>query len=134
MIRVLVVDGSNLMCRLVENLAPDGVGVDQAMTFSQAQQSLAIEPPQAVIFNITPCHLKWRLLINLCRNHEPQIPFICCTTLAEDHDIVQDLPCDREGIFFKPFPVSELKLCLRELLDRAPDSVIESHPRVIRLQ
>lgn len=134
MIRVLVVDGSSLMLRLVENIAHEEVRVDQARTFSDAQYALAIDPPQAVIFNITPCHLRWRLLINLCQSHDPQIPFFCCTSLPEDHDIILDLPCDKEGIFFKPMPIGELRLCVRELLDRAPGSDIRSHSQEDRLQ
>jgi DNA-binding response OmpR family regulator len=134
MTRVLVVDGSHLMCRLVEQLAPGRVLVEQVGSFSEAEDALTRTPPEAVIFNITPCHLRWRLLITLCQNHDPPIPFFCCTSLPENHDIILDLPCDREGIFFKPQPIDELRSCVQELLDRAPQIDLGSTIRQDQLQ
>lgn len=134
MTRILVVDGSHLMCLLVDHLAPRHVLVEQATSFVEAQVALANDPPHAAVFNITPCNLEWKLLIELCMHHNPPIPFFCCTSLPTDHDLLVGLPCDEEGVFTKPFPIGELKLCLRELIDRAPHLDTESHARQNQLQ
>lgn len=132
--RVLVVDGSNLMRWLVEQQVPGDVLVEQAATFTEAHEILTGNPPQAVIFNITPGHLKWRLLVDLCHRQDPPIPFVCCTSLPDNPGLLIEVPCGGENAVAGPLTVTDLGRCLRKLVDHAASPEAASRPRDDRLQ
>lgn len=128
MARVLVVDGSHLMVRLVEMLVPDDVEVVQASRFSDARTLLAFDPPDAAIFNLTPWDLEWSRLIALCHKQAPPIPFVLCSTLDRNLPEELDLPCPPLAVVSKPVQVAEL----RETLDRLLHEVAEANTRGAR--
>jgi two-component SAPR family response regulator len=117
MARVLVVDGSHLMVRLVEMLVPDDVEVVQASRFADARTLLAFDPPDAAIFNLTPWDLEWSRLVALCHEHAPPIPFVLCSTLDRDLPDELGLPCPPLAVLGKPVQVAELRETLVRLLD-----------------
>jgi two-component SAPR family response regulator len=123
MARLLVVDGSQLMVRLVEMLVPNDVEVVQASRFADARTLLASDPPDAAIFNLTPWHLEWSRLVALCHEHTPPIPFVLCSTLDREVPDELDLPSPPLAVLSKPVQVAEL----RETLDRLLDVVSTQH-------
>jgi two-component SAPR family response regulator len=116
MVRLLVVDGSQLMIRIVEMLLPEDVEVVQASRFADARTLLAFDPPDAAIFNLTPSNLDWPRLVSLCHDQEPPIPFVLCSTLDRDPSDELDL-CGRPvAVIRKPVEVAELRSTLDRLL------------------
>lgn len=116
MVRVLLVDGSQLMVRIVEMLVPDGVEVVQASRFVDARTLLAFDPPDAAIFNLTPASLDWPRLVSLCHDHEPPIPFVLCSTLDRDPSDELELSGRPVAMIRKPVEVAELRSTLDRLL------------------
>jgi two-component SAPR family response regulator len=125
MSRLLVVDGSHLMVRLVEMLVPDDVEVVQASRFSDARTLLAFDPPDAAIFNLTPSDLQWSRLVVLCHEHSPVIPFVLCSTLERNLPEELDLPFPPLAVVTKPVQIAELRQTLDRLLDLVSTKNVE---------
>jgi two-component SAPR family response regulator len=94
LIRILVVDGSQLMGWLVDSLTPASVCVQQTTSFDEAMGLLRSHPPHAAIFNIGPSDLPWAELHTICDSHKPRIPFLCCSA-------VEDLPADKLDMYWR---------------------------------
>ena len=114
MTRLLLVDGSDLMGWLVARLIPSSMEIVRVGSFAEADRFLREQPPDAAIFNLTPRHLDWRALIDLCVYREPAIPFLCCTVLENEEERDGPLPCRPKDYF----TTSISKEGLRELLER----------------
>lgn len=119
MTRLLVVDGSPLMAWLVGRVAPAGVEVEAATSFRDAARRLASDPPDAAIFNFSPCQLGWRELIDSCLQHRPRIPFLCSSALDSDEIDDDALPCRTDDHFAKPIPVEHLRRLVEDLVEEA---------------
>lgn len=115
MTRLLLVDGSDLMGWLVARLIPSNVEIVQAGTFAEAERCLRVQPPNAAIFNITPRHLDWRVLLDRCVHHEPSIPFLCCSAFENDDERDGPLPCRPEDYFTKSIPQEGFRALLERL-------------------
>lgn len=116
-IRVLVVDGSTLMGWLVQSLASSRIDVICARTFDDARRHLQHHPPDAAIFNITPCDLPWHELRDLCRCRNPAIPFLCISTVEECENELEI--CGGAERLCKPVPIPELRRRVNELVSSA---------------
>ncbi len=97
-VRLLVVDGSELLTWMVSRIAPLGVEVERASSFSQAEKILSNNPPDAAIFNLSPCIPIWRNLIEACVQSVPIIPFLCTAAIDEESAYCSGVPC-RQGDF-----------------------------------
>ncbi len=119
MVRLLIVDGSSLMTWLVGTLFPEEFSIRQVRSFRVAESVLRNDPPDAVILNLTPCHLDWSLLDRLCRGHRPPVPVLYCATGRECIVDVDELPCPTDEILFKPFGMSAFRARVEILLEGA---------------
>jgi DNA-binding NtrC family response regulator len=115
MTRLLLVDGSDLTSWLVARLIPRHMEIVRVGSFAEADRFLREQPPDAAIFNLTPRHLDWRALIDLCVFHEPVIPFLCCTVFENEEERDGPLPCRPEDYFTKSIPKDEFRALLERL-------------------
>jgi hypothetical protein len=127
-VRILVLDGSQLMGWLVDSLAPASAAVHRSASFDEARWVLEHDPPDIAIFNITPADLPWHELRDLCRSSDPEIPHLCVSTVEDagaNHDIWQD-----ERSVVKPIPNAELQDRIGRLISDAfkpdPDRDVDS--------
>lgn len=116
--RLLVVDGSELMSRLVERLAPPEVSVECVLSFRDAERRLEADPPDAVIFNLTPCDLRWQSLIEHCQQSAPPIPFLCSSSLEADDRQEGAQPCRTADVIMRSVSPHDLQRSLAELIAR----------------
>ncbi|MFV2072266.1 MAG: hypothetical protein ACC742_06395 [Thermoanaerobaculales bacterium] len=119
MTRLLLVDGSDLMRWQVSHLVPYEVEVVRAASFAEADRFLREDPPDAAIFCLTPSRLDWRTLLGHCTDHQPVIPFLCCSALEIDEDIDGPLPCRPEDYFTKSISLKEFRQLLDHLVTEA---------------
>lgn len=117
--RLLVVDGSNLLGWRVQRLAPVSVEIVHAGSFAEADRVLRDEPPDAAVFCLNPHHLEWRNLLDRCVNHQPVIPFLCCSALEIDEGRGNPLPCRPEDYFSKSASMEEFRHYIRRVVDEA---------------
>jgi len=85
--------------------------------FEEAVASIADDPPDAAIVNLTPCGLPWRELKAACQRHEPPIPvlFESCVFRSPDEAGLGRL--DASAAFLtKPYPLSQLRREIDRLL------------------
>ena len=115
--RVLMVDGSTLMGWLVKSLSSSAIDIVCARSFDDARRLLRSHPPDAAIFNITPSELPWHELRDLCRCHEPSIPFLCFSAVEDAAGEVA--VCDDAELLYKPVPTSELRSRVDDLVSSA---------------
>ena len=114
--RLLIVDGSPLTAWLVTRVVPADVRVTTATTMQDAERQLTDDPPDAVIFNLTPCRIGWRRLVEMCLAHTPPIPFRCSSAVEGSAMHDRGLPCRREDHFAKTIPVGDLKRVITDLI------------------
>ncbi len=108
MARLLVVDRSELVAWRVAQVAPAGVDVERATTFVQAQKMLDEDPPDAVLFNLAPCHSDWRRLLDRCVGGGRSIPFLCMAAVDHYEVAACELPCRLEDVIPKGLSPAEL--------------------------
>jgi DNA-binding response OmpR family regulator len=128
--RLLLVDGSLLMEVVVRYVAPSGVEVERVVTFEGAREALMRDPPQAAIFSLTPTPLPWQTLEQLCREHQPPIPFVY---LSSVHSSAAEagLPEEAGGCFLPmPMALSQLRQQIEKLVGAArPAGTRPGEPR-----
>jgi len=118
--RLLVLDGSNVLPFIVTRLVPDDVQVETVKTFDEARARIQDDSPDAVIINVFPSDLPWTDLQALCHGHNPPIPILYESSVwdnleeagLEDHN-------GHSHFLKKPYPVKELRAELRRLLAMA---------------
>lgn len=115
MTRLLLVDGSDLMGWLVARLIPGNVEIVRATSFGEADRCLRDKPPDVAIFNLTPRHLDWRVLLDRCSDRQPVIPFLCCSPFENDFERDGPLPCRQEDYFTKSISRDEFQKLLSRL-------------------
>ena len=108
---------AELMSWLVDNLTPDSVEVVQASSFQAACQVLEADPPEAAIFNVTPCDLPWDELRELCRKQQPPVPCLWCSSVDAESAANGGVDCSGDHFFVKPLSIKELRARLAKLLD-----------------
>jgi len=116
MARLLIVDGSQLMTWLVMSVLPNGITVEWATSYDEAETILRENPPDAAILNITPCRLDWNLLRSICRAHRPPVPVICCEAIG-NLDGGNQQTCPHERCLAKPFSINDLRQKVELLLE-----------------
>jgi hypothetical protein len=99
----------------VAHLIPRTMEIVRVGSFAEADRYLREQPPDAAIFNLTPRHLDWRVLIDRCVFHEPVIPFLCCTAIEYDEERDGPLPCRPEDYFTKSIPQEEFRALVGRL-------------------
>lgn len=114
--RLLIVDGSPLTAWLIARVVPPEVRVATATSMHDAERRLTDDPPDAVIFNLTPCRIGWRRLVELCLTHQPPIPFRCSSAVGGSALDGHEMPCRREDHFEKTIPVDRLKQVVADLI------------------
>lgn len=118
--RLLVLDGSQLLHSLVRRLVPEHVVVEVQERFENAVAVLVADPPDAVIVNIGPADLPWRHFKIFCQSHEPKIPVLfesCVHRSAEDAELG---PLNHSASFLaKPYSAEELKREIDRLIQSA---------------
>ncbi|MDH3746288.1 MAG: hypothetical protein OES47_14410 [Acidobacteriota bacterium] len=118
--RLLVVDGSEILARTVKRLAPPGIEVHTLSSFREAMDSLLEDAPQALVVNITHADLPWRDLQLRCRDHSPPIPVLFESSFYEDPAAagLDDLG-PRSVFLAKPYRLSDLRREIRHLTRQA---------------
>lgn len=114
--RLLIVDGSPLTAWLITRVVPPDVRVATATTMQDAERLLTDDPPDAVIFNLTPCRIGWRRLVELCLARQPPIPFRCSSAVEGSALRDTEMPCRTEDHFEKTIPVDSLKRVVADLI------------------
>ena len=120
--RLLIVDGSHLTAWLVAQVAPPGVEIVRAETFASALRILDEAPPDAAIFNLTPCRLEWQALVDRCNRHEPRIPFLCTSALDGSEDESLPIPCSPDDYCPKSLLVHDLRARVERLVERSTET------------
>ena len=118
-VRLLVIDGSELLTWMVSRIAPVGVEVDRAATFSEAERILNNNPPDAAIFNLAPCIPIWRHLIEACVQSKPVIPFLCTAAMDEESACSLGVPCRRGDFISLDMTPTELSQAISFLIEEA---------------
>ncbi len=118
-IQLLVVDGSELLTWMVSRIAPVGVEVERAATYSEAEKILSKNPPDAAIFNLAPCIPIWRNLIETCVQSEPVIPFLCTAAMDEESACDLGVPCRRGDFLSLDMTPTELSQAISFLIEEA---------------
>lgn len=116
---MLIVDGSQLMGWLVDNLSPESVDVRQTASFSETKDLLLTKPPDAAIFNIGPADLPWNELHAICDSHKPRIPFLCCSAVDDLPADKHDMYCTDNRMLIKPVPMMEFREHVLGLVEEA---------------
>ena len=128
-IRVLVVDGSQLMGWLVDSLTPESVDVRQTTCFAEAKDLLITDSPDAAIFNIGPSDLPWGDLHAICDSHDPRIPYLCCSAVEDLPAEKLDMYCADNRVLIKPIPMMELREHVLGLAEEARKLQLEAEDR-----
>lgn len=115
--RLLVLDGSSLLKSLVARIVPDGVYVESAFTFDEAQRRIESDPPDAVIINVAPTDLPWSGIQTLCHGHDPPIPVLYESSVWDSPSEAGLEDLDGHCHFLKkPYSAEQLKQELQRLL------------------
>jgi DNA-binding response OmpR family regulator len=118
--RLLVLDGSQVLHSLVRRLAPEGVAVERAPTFDRAIALLVGNPPDAVMVNIGPADLPWQRFQGFCQSHSPKIPVLFESCIYRDAAEAGLDALDPSAQFLaKPYSADLLKAQIERLIDCA---------------
>ncbi|MCP3956672.1 MAG: hypothetical protein GY719_02350 [bacterium] len=116
--RLLIVDGNELLAWVVRHLAPACVEVESATTREQVETSLRDHSPDAVLLNLRHSAGPWRDVAAWCRHHEPRIP-----VLFHDGAYLnprrEGLPLDDRSFFTQSLAAEDLDRLLRAAEDVA---------------
>jgi hypothetical protein len=115
--RILVVDGEGEQADRIEKVLPPAVEMVHETTFSDAEITLAEDPPDAVIFCAVPCFAMWRTLFAACLDHHPVIPFLCSVKVEANPPCACAVPCRAEDVLPWDLPLPELQTRIAALLD-----------------
>ncbi len=127
--RLLVLDGSTVLRRVVERLAPAGVQVESADTFETAYATLRERPPDALIVTLGPSDLPWSEIQRCCLEHEPPIPALFESCVWQDPEEAGLSEISSSSSFLrKPYSTEELRAEIDRLLAVAASSR-QAHPR-----
>ena len=129
-LRLLVLDGSHILPSLVRRITPRGTDVVEATSFATAFEMLRLDPPDALIVNVSPVDLPWQQLKTYCQRHDPKIPvlFESCVYSGAAEAGLDDL--NHSSCFLaKPYSLDDLRMALRLLIkwiEKGPASPSES--------
>ncbi len=127
MIRLLVLDGSQILSSLVHRLAPGPVEVEEVATFDEAVVRLENDPPDALIVNVGPAALPWRRLKVICADHKPKIPVLFESCVYETPLDAGIGSLNHSAAFLpKPYGVEQLRTQLERLIDSGGDDTPRS--------
>ena len=70
--RLLVIDGAGLLYDRIVKVVPAGVELNRLKTFSDAEDALVEDPPDAAVFSIVPCFAMWART-TLSRSHSSTV-------------------------------------------------------------
>ncbi|MFQ5349297.1 MAG: hypothetical protein ACE5EG_02510 [Thermoanaerobaculia bacterium] len=122
--RLLVLDGSRTLEAVVTRLVPEGVEVESASTFGEAQRRLRERPPEALIVNVSRAGLPWKELQDFCCLHDPPIPVLYESAV---HGHPSEAGLERlspSGRFLeKPYSIARLRNEIEWLMRAAAASV-----------
>ena len=113
--RIAILDGSPVTAWTITRLLPPGVDFEVLPSFEAAQRSLAETPPDAILVGITSAHLPWDRLVELCRSHCPEIPYLLyysLNALPPDEPYPQAL----DAVAAAPVEIGRLRLAVMDLV------------------
>lgn len=121
--RLLVLDESQLLAWMVEQLCPPGTDVLGLGSFEEARRVLLESPPDAAVVTVGPAHLPWRDFQKLCAGRTPPVPVLyesCVFTSAEEAGLEPD---ESHALFLRtPAPIAEFEGALARLLSAAREA------------
>lgn len=108
MVRLLVVDRSELLAWRISRIVPPDVEVESVNTLAAARRRLRENPPDAAIFDLCRCHSDWEALFEACSSHDHPIPFLCVAEVDHFEACGRELPCRQEELISEGLPREEL--------------------------
>lgn len=117
--RVLLIGGSQLMAWVVAHLAPPHAEVEHCETFADAEATLSLRPPRAVVFAVTPDREPWTELADLCALHQPPIPFFAYFLPRDSAAEPGAAGSGASGSVRRPLSAQQLRSKLEELVEAA---------------
>jgi DNA-binding response OmpR family regulator len=120
--RLLVLDGSQVLQALVRRLVPADVEVEVEDRFERAVAALVTEPPDALIVNIGPTELPWRHMKVFCQQHDPKIPVLFESCVFETSEEAGLGPLNHSAFFLsKPYSTEDLRSQIDRLVTCASE-------------
>ena len=118
--RLLVLDESQLLAWMVEQFCPPGTEVLPLASFEDARRVILDSSPDAAVVSMTPAHVPWRELQDLCASRTPPVPVLfesCVFSNAEEAGLE---PGQSLSWFLrKPASSSDFEKALARLLEAA---------------
>jgi len=117
--RLLVLDGSRVLCHLICRLVPKDVEVEYTASFDEAMDVLVRHAPDAVIVDVAPTSLPWHRFQEICCQHDPPIPVLfesCVVDRPEDAGL--GTLCECSDFLAKPYHPDQLRDQIDRLLGR----------------
>ena len=117
--RLLVLDQSQLLPRLVGYEFPAGLEIQTVSSLPEAERLISTTPPDAALVSLPPACLPWREFQHFCASRRPPIPVLYESCLAADGNDLGLEPGDGyAAILRKPASRAELHAALVALLDQ----------------
>jgi two-component system cell cycle response regulator DivK len=115
---LVVEDDETTRVLYAECLSKTGFRVQVAANGNEALRAALVEPPDAVVLDLTMPHLDGWETARLLRSYKPTeaIPIVACTGRTDCYDVdrAMDVGCNR--VVFKPCLPEELEKIVRNLL------------------
>jgi CheY-like chemotaxis protein len=116
---LLVVEDDEITRALyAECLSNSGFRVQVAANGNEALRAALVEPPDAVVLDLTMPHLDGWETARLLRSYKPteDIPIVACTGRTDSYDVDRAMDVGCSHVVFKPCLPRELETIVRTLL------------------
>jgi DNA-binding response OmpR family regulator len=118
--RLLVLDQSQILPRLVGCEFPTGLEIQAVSSFREAERIITTTPPDAALISLPPASLPWREFQHVCASRNPPIPVLYESCLATNsRELGLESGDGYAAILQKPASRAELRAALSALLATA---------------
>jgi CheY-like chemotaxis protein len=115
---LVVEDDESTRVLYAECLSRTGFRVQVAANGNEALRAALVEPPDAVVLDLTMPHLDGWETARLLRSYKPteDIPIVACTGRTDSYDVDRAMDVGCNHVVFKPCLPHELEKIVRNLL------------------